>query len=46
MKCHLKYYILLKEEIIHNWFIQQKRETQMCFPFFMPALVHGQNFWY
>ena len=34
MKCHLKYYILLKEEIIHNWFIQQKKGNTFVFPFF------------
>ena len=30
MKCHLKYYILLKEEIIHSWLIQQKKGKHEC----------------
>ena len=44
MKCHLKYYILLKKEIIHNWFIQQKKGNTNVFPFFIPVMVHAQNF--
>ena len=34
MKRHLKNYILLKEEIIHNWFIQQKKGNTNVFPLF------------